>query len=324
MFMIKLSIVIPAFNSQGTIGQVISRVEETINNLGDSYTHEIIVVNDSSRDNTLDVCKGLALSDKRVKVISFSKNFGQHSAIMAGFRASTGDYTICLDDDLQTPPEEIGSLVYKLESGKYDVVYAYYNDKKHSGFRNLGSRINDLMAEYLINKPKNLKVSSYFIARKFVIDEIIKYDKPYPYILGLILRITDNIGGIPVEHSERKIGKSNYTLKKLIKLWLNGFTNFSVRPLRVSSITGFILAIISAVYSLAIMVRKLVNPEIQLGWTSIMVTVIFIGAVQLMSIGLLGEYVGRIYLSINKTPQYTIKEVYGEETEKERGVIISK
>lgn len=304
----KISIVIPVYNSESTIKEVAQRLIETINKT--KYEYEIILVNDNSKDNTLKECKQLVKENGKIKLINFSKNFGQHHALMAGLRLATGHYIVCMDDDLQTVPEELPKLVYELEKGGYDIVYASYQVKKHSWFRNIGSAINDMMLEYLINKPKCLKVSSYFIARRFVICEIVKYDKPYPYILGLVLRITDNIGNVLIEHNKRKIGKSNYSFKKLIRLWLNGFTNFSVRPLRLASLLGVLFAFIGFLFIIIIVIQKIVTPETQLGWTSTMTSIVFFGGIQLMTIGLLGEYIGRIYLSINKTPQYVIKEMF--------------
>jgi undecaprenyl-phosphate 4-deoxy-4-formamido-L-arabinose transferase len=187
-------------------------------------------------------------------------------------------------------------------------VYAQYKSKKHSLYRNAGSKLNSAMAEHLINKPSHVEMTSYFIARKFVIDEVVKYDSPYPYMAGLVFRVTQNIGGVYVEHRERQNGKSNYNFKKLVSLWFNGFTNFSVKPLRAASFMGFLFSITGFLTILFFILRKILDPNVPLGWTSTIVLIMFFGGIQLICIGLLGEYVGRVYLSINKTPQYVIKE----------------
>lgn len=304
----KLSVLIPVYNSEGTIAEVVKRIQSVVVNLDKKYEYEIILINDYSKDNTLDVCRELCENNKNIRLISFSKNFGQHHALMAGFKNAIGDYIICLDDDLQTPPEEINKLINCLEEGNYDVVYARYNIKNHSKFRNFGSYINGVMATHLINKPKDIYLGSFFICRKFIVEEIKKYDNPYPYIGGLIFRATQNIGSVVVEHRERKTGKSNYNISKLLSLWFNGFTNFSVKPLRISSLLGILLSCISFIFMIIVLIRKLINPEIQMGWTSLMVGIVFFGGIQLISIGLLGEYIGRIFLCINKSPQFVIKE----------------
>lgn len=318
--MSKISFVIPVYNSEFTVNELVIRIENVINKLENAYDYEIVLVNDFSKDKSLDVCKQICLNNKKVKLISFSKNFGQHSALMAGFRYATGDYIVSMDDDLQTSPEEVPKMLNKLISEDSDVVYAKYIEKKHSAFRNFGSYINNLMALYLLNKPKDITLSSFFVARKFIIDEVVKYENGFPYIGGLILRVTRNISNITVRHNERKFGKSNYSLKKLLKLWLNGFTNFSIKPLRISSLLGFAIFMISFICIIFLIIRKILTPQIQLGWTSIMVTVVFFGGLQLMSIGLVGEYIGRAFLCINKTPQYVIKEMYNFEKDEKNDI----
>lgn len=316
--MLRLSFIIPVYNSEQTIQQVCERLIDVLGNHIEKYTYEIILINDYSLDNSLEKCKRLAEINNNIKLVSFARNFGKHHGLMAGYRASSGDYIICLDDDLQNPPEEIFKLIKGIEQGGYDVVFGKPLDKKHSKFKNFGSLINKKMAEILIGKPKNLYISSYFILRKYIVDEIIKYDNPYPYIEGLILRTTKNIGNVEVIHRDREVGKSNFTIMKCIKLWLNGFTNFSIKPLRVATYIGFLLFVFSTVISIGLVIRKLFMPEIQLGYTSIMVVMIFFGAIQLLSIGLLGEYIGRIFIAINKAPQYVIKETVNVENKSER------
>jgi len=306
----KLSVVIPVYNSEKTIEKVVNQIEIAISKLNSKFDLEIILVNDYSKDNSLEVCKDICKHKSFVKLISFSKNFGQHNALMAGIKVAAGDYIISMDDDLQTPPDEMGKLIDELEKNNYDVVFAKYKTENKSIFRVFGSFVNDRMANILAEKPKNVTINSYFIMKKYIANEIIKYGHAYPYMGGLIFRVTQNVGNILIQHRDRKIGKSNYTLKKLLQLWFNGFTNFSVQPLRISSVFGLFFSITGFVYLLIIIIRKIINPGIPVGWTSIMAGIIFFGGIQLLSIGLLGEYIGRLFLSINKKPQYVIKEKY--------------
>lgn len=306
----KISVVIPVYNSEKTINEVVNKVIKAFNEMTKEYAFEIILINDGSKDKSSSICKEICNNETRVKFLNLSKNFGQLCAIMAGFSIVTGDYIVCMDDDLQNPPGEIEKLISTLVNNNYDIVFSKYENKKHSKFRNLGSKLSDLMAESLMDKPKDIYVSSFFIVRRFVIEEIKKYDNPYPYMTGLFFRTTKNVGSVLISHNERKYGRSGYNLKKLIGLVVNGFTNFSIKPLRLSSIIGSVLSAFSFIWMIFLIVQKLISPNINLGWTSIMVAVIFFGGIQLLSIGLLGEYVGRIFMCINKTPQYVIREKY--------------
>jgi len=304
----KLSIIIPVYNSEKTIEEVVSEIEIAVSNLNSKYDLEIILVNDYSKDNSLQVCKNICKHKSFVKLISFSKNFGQHNALMAGIKIASGDYIISMDDDLQTPPNEIGKLIDELERNNYDTVFGKYKTENKSIFRVFGSFVNDKMANILAEKPKYIKINSYFIMKRYIADEIIKYEHAYPYMGGLIFRVTQNVGNVLIQHRDRKIGKTNYTFIKLLQLWFDGFTNFSIQPLRISSVFGLFFSITGFVYLLIIIIRRIINPGIPAGWTSIMAAIIFFGGIQLLSIGLLGEYIGRVFLSINKKPQYVIKE----------------
>lgn len=310
----RVSIVIPVYNSEKTIEETIENICIIMHKVSEDYDYEIILVNDGSKDNVRSVLLKLAKNNK-IKMIELSKNFGQHNAIMAGLSSSNGDYIVCMDDDLQTPSTGILKLLKKIKENDYDVVYGKYEEKKHNRFRNFGSCVNDLMANMLINKPKNIVMTSFFIMKRYILEEIIKYQNPYPYLGGLIFRVTDNVGDVLVEHKERPYGKSNYNLKKLLKLWLNGFTNFSIKPLRISTLFGLFFSLASFVAMLVILIQKLIKPDVQLGWTSLIIAIIFFGGIQLLSLGLIGEYIGRIFLCLNKTPQYVIKEKINIEEE---------
>ena len=306
----KISVVIPCYGSESTIETVVKEVVDTICQRDNDY--EVILVNDCSPDGVWNNIVKLSKENSKVKGICMAKNFGQHSALMAGYRSSTGDVVISMDDDGQTPADELYKLVDKINEG-YDVVYATYDNKRHSGFRNFGSKVNDFMCEKLLNKPKGLMVTSYFIARRFVVDEICRYKNPYTYVIGLIFRTTKNIGTVPVTHRERMQGNSGYTLGKLLGLWMNGFTAFSVKPLRIATMSGVIFAIVGFLYVLFILVNKITNPSVPIGWSSTIAAIMIVGGVILCMLGMIGEYLGRIYISINDAPQYVIKEKTYEE-----------
>ncbi len=305
--MTKISFVIPCYRSEKTITSVVDEIKATVSS-SQEYDYEIILVNDSSPDNVYSVIKDLAESDTKIKAIDLSKNFGQHSAILTGYRYVTGDIIICLDDDGQTPASEMFLLINKLYEG-YDVVFAKYADKKHSLGRNLGSKVNDLMTRALLDKPKDLSIMSYFCCRRFIVEEMIRYNNPYPYVSGLLLRSTNKITNVNITHRERENGSSGYTLSKLLSLWINGFTSFSVKPLRIATFCGVFFALIGFLFGTYTIINKLfINPAAPIGYSSVMAVLSFLGGMILMMMGLIGEYIGRIYISINNSPQAVIRQ----------------
>lgn len=302
----KVSFVIPCYRSENTLENVTTEITDTMKALKE-YEYEILLVNDFSPDNTLGVIRRLCAADERIRGISFTKNFGQHAALMAGLRHAQGDYVICLDDDGQTPADEAGKLIAKLEEG-YDAVYARYEHKHHSAFRNLGSRINERMTRVLLDKPADLFISSYFGVRRVIVKDMIRYENSYPYVIGLVLRATKNITNVTVEHRDRQAGRSGYTFKKLLGLWINGFTAFSVKPLRIATMIGAISAGLGFLYGLYTIIKRLVNPLVPVGFSALMSAVVFFGGMLMLMMGLVGEYIGRIYISLNNSPQYVIRE----------------
>ena len=300
----KLSICIPVFNGERTIQRLVERVHEELK----EYQLEFVLVNDGSKDTSDAVCSRLAESYDDVRYISLRKNYGEHNAVMCALNHCTGEYAVIIDDDFQNPPSEIQKLILEAEKG-YDVVYTKYRKKRHSLFRNVGSKFNDWVATWLIGKPKDLYLSSFKLIRREVIDEIIKYTGPFPYIDGLILRVTDNITSIYVEHAARVEGRSNYTLAKLINLWMNMFINFSIKPLRIVTLIGGFTALVSGCLGLYFFIDKIVHPDTTpVGWASLSVIILFLGSVQLIGLGIAGEYIGKIYLDLNGTPQWVIKK----------------
>lgn len=308
----KISFVVPCYNSENTIEKVIEEVDTTIKKQED-YSYEVILVNDCSKDNVWNKIKQICEKNKNVKGVSFAKNFGQHAALIAGYKYVSGDIVVSIDDDGQIPVDEVFSLIEKIEEG-YDVVYASYANKKHSFFRNIGTKLNNFMCEKLLKKPKELMITSYFAAKKFIIDEVVKYNNPYTYVPGLVLRTTNNIASVPVKHRQREVGSSGYNFKKLLSLWINGFTAFSVVPLRISMILGITISFLGFIYMIYVLINKIINPIVPLGWTSTISILLLLGGMILFVLGMIGEYIGRIYISINNSPQYVIKETINIES----------
>lgn len=313
----KLSFIIPCYCSEKSVGAVISEVIETVENDG-RYDYEIVCINDFSKDNTLEVLKHLAKENTKIKVLSFSRNFGQHSALMAGFNYATGDIIVCLDDDGQNPPSEMFKLIDKLEEG-YDLVSAKYEEKKRSLFRRIGTKLSFWMSSYFIGKPKDIDLNSYYVFKRYILEEIIKYKNAYPFVHGLILRITRNMANVLIKHKSREHGASGYSFKKLLSLWMNGFTAFSEKPLRLASIFGVLCSVSGFSYGIATVIRKIINPSIPAGYSSIMTAVLILSGIIMLFLGLLGEYIGRIYISLNKAPQFAIRETYNILTDSDKG-----
>lgn len=311
----KVSFVIPCYRSEHMIGKVVEEINRTMEGMP-QYTYEIVLVNDCSPDDTFGAIKALAETYSFVKGINLAKNFGQHSALMAGFRHITGDVVVCLDDDGQTPADEVGKLLARIEEGE-DVVYAKYDHKQHSAFRNMGSKVNELMTRFMLGKPKELYISSYFAARRFVIDDVIRYENSYPYVIGLVLRATKRISNVSVNHREREEGTSGYTIKKLLGLWFNGFTAFSVKPLRIATLMGGVSAACGFAYGLYTIIKKMVIPDVPVGFSALMSAIVVFGGMIMLMLGLIGEYIGRIYISLNSAPQYVIRDVVNIETKED-------
>ncbi len=311
-----ISIVIPCYRSGGMLAEVVDEINGEMEKCRDSYDYEIILVNDCSPDDTFEVIRKLCGKQENITGVNLAKNFGQHAALMAGFHQMRGDILVCMDDDGQTPAGAIGDLIKGLEEGS-DVVYARYGNKRHNAFRNFGSRVNDWMLCFLLDKPKDLYISSFFAARRFVVDEMLRYRNPYPYVIGLVLRSTRNISNVEVEHRDRRAGESGYTLGKLLGLWFNGFTAFSEKPLRIATMLGMVCACLGFLYGVYTVIKKLVNPMVPIGFSSLMAAIVFIGGMLMVMLGLVGEYIGRMYICMNNAPQYVVREIVNEKEQQE-------
>ena len=304
----KVSFVIPCYNASNNIRGVIEEIKEAMAKRPQAG-YEIILVNDGSRDDTAAAIRSIALSDPAVTAVDLVKNVGQPGALLAGLHYVTGDYVMTSDDDGQTPAGRVWDFLAELEKG-YDVVCARYTDRDQpSFFRRIGSSLNRGMSDWLIEKPEGVYMAAFFMARRYITDEMIRYQKPYPYISGLILRITQNVGNLDVEQRSRVSGSSGYTPKKLLNLWMNGFTAFSIKPLRIAAVAGTVLAVLGILTTVLTIIRKVMIPETAAGCSLLIAAVLGVGGLILIFMGLIGEYIGRIYMCINETPQFVVKEV---------------
>jgi undecaprenyl-phosphate 4-deoxy-4-formamido-L-arabinose transferase len=303
---IGLSIVIPVYRGAATIGCLV----DTLSQLRPEGGLEIVLVNDGSPDNSNEVCQQLV---RRATVpltyVEHARNFGEHNAVMTGLRLARGAYVITMDDDLQNPPEEVLRLYDHARQGNWDVVYTRYGVKQHAGWRNVGSRFANAVADRLLDKPKGLYLSSFRCMSALVVRSVTKYHGPYPYVDGLIMQVTQRIASIEVRHLPRAEGRSNYTLQRLVRLWLNLATSFSLAPLRLAIYAGAFMALLGAAGAFATIAEALIWRDTPSGWASTMTVLLIVGGVQSMILGVLGEYVGRTFLSANGKPQGTVRLV---------------
>ena len=309
---VVLSVVVPVYRSEKILPVLVQKSLETAAELGYADQFELILVNDCSPDNSWAVIAELAREHSFVRGVSLRRNFGQHNAVMAGLHHANGRFVVLMDDDLQHPPEAIGEIIAAL-SGGFDACYTHYDDRQHALWKVMGSRFNDAVATLLLNKPRGLYLSSFKGMRREVVQEVIRYDGPYAYVDGLILDITRSITSVRIQHQPRHEGEGNYNLRRSISLWLKMATSFSVLPLRVATLTGFALAAVSALIILFILVEKLLNPDLPRGWASLIATVLFVGGIQTMCLGVMGEYIGRSYLKLNKKPQFVVARTTWQE-----------
>ena len=298
-----ISLVIPTYKGAKTLPTLIEELMIIFKN----HKIEIIIVNDFSPDTTHE--DTMLLLDKypnKITYLKLSKNFGEHSATMAGLRHSEGNLIVIMDDDGQNPPEEAYKLAEFSLKSEYDVIFTKYQIKKDSFIRNLMSKIANISAQIILKKPKEIYFSSFKAIKRNIVDEIIKYEGAFPYIDGLLLSITSNIGSFDVIHKERKQGKSSYNIYKLAKHYSNLIINFSTFPIHLFSVLGLIITIISFLVIIAIAVEKMINPNVPIGYSTLISVLIFFSGVQLLFLGLIGEYVGKILKNVNKENQYNI------------------
>lgn len=305
----KVSLVIPCYNSEKYISDVIHKTIDVLEgNLDKDY--EIILVNDGSIDGTLQKLKEISLNNKKIIVIDLTKNFGQANAMMAGYNHATGDLIVHSDDDGQTPIEDLNKLLNEINKG-YDIVFGnFIGRKKNSKFQNIATRVNNFTSTKLMGKPKNIHMGNFWVCRKYIIDSITKSTDPNPFIGGLFLSVTKNFSSVQTNHHKRKFGKTKYTLSKMLNLWVSGLTGFSILPLRIASLFGIFTSIVGFFFLITIIIQKILNPDIQAGYTSLMSIIIFFSGLIMLLLGVIGEYIGRIYQNSGNNSQYCIRKIY--------------
>lgn len=303
------SVIIPCYKSSHTIREVVELTAAKLEELGRT-PFEFVLVDDCSPDDgeTISTLKVLADEHDYVKVVELAKNSGQHNAVMAGLNYAEGDVLIAMDDDMQTHPSQLPKLFEAFDQG-YDIVYGYYPEKHHGAFRNFGSWVNYTSVRILIGKPKDLKTSSFWIIKRFVRDYVVQYKSHYTHLQGLFLRTTRNIASVPVEHFERAFGQSGYTFNKLIGLWSN-IMGYSIVPLRIATRLGVTLSFLSIIAAVVVIIKKLMHPNMAVGWASTIVTIIFFSGLILLFMGLIGEYIGRMYQNLSNDPQFVVRDIY--------------
>jgi polyisoprenyl-phosphate glycosyltransferase len=299
----KYSIVVPVYNSEDSLTELCNRIHKTFIKIKQDY--EIILVDDCSKDNSWTIMNQLNKKNRKIKVIQLMKNFGQNSALMCGFNHARGDYIITIDDDLQNPPEELPKMINKINQG-YDVVYGVYRKKKHNIFRNAGS----IIGKKFFSKVSGIKfnVTSFRIFTKKVRNEIIKFDSYNVNVNVLLAYISNKVGRCFVKHKKREHGMTNYSLNKLIRYTLDLIFNSTIFPLRLATLFGLIFSTISFIISLYFIMQYYFNNIIVGGFTSTILSITFLSGIILLIIGIIGEYIGRIFLTLHKKPQYIIRQ----------------
>jgi undecaprenyl-phosphate 4-deoxy-4-formamido-L-arabinose transferase len=301
-----LSFVIPLYHSADTIGSVVREIEA----LEIEGGHEIVLVHDGSGEPTATVCRQILREAKvPITLVEHARNYGEHNAVLTGWRHALGAHIVNLDDDGQHPPTEAVRLWRHAVATGLDVVFGHYEEKQHSTWRNFGSWFTNRMTDWALDKPHGFYLSSFRCVNAFVARQVVAYAGPYPYIDGLLLQVTQRIGSIPVRHEARAAGTSTYTFRRLVRLWLSAWINFSVLPLRVATVAGIVIAIIG-VFALGWVVwlySQSRGPEYGFGW--LMASLLIFSGAQLVMLGLIGEYVGRMFLTINQRPQAVVRDV---------------
>jgi len=301
-----ISIIIPCYRSAATLPNVVDEIK-TVFSAQSHHDYQIVLVNDCSPDNTFEIISKLCEKDKKIVGVNLSRNYGQACARMAALSFVKGECTVCMDDDGQHPAEGIFLLVHKIDEG-YDMVYARFHHKKHSLFKRFTSRIFGKLMEAIGVKPKGISTSSFFAWSNFAVEELKKYHSPTPSEGSYLMKVSSRFANVDMPHRARLVGTTNYTLSRMINLAITGFTNFTIVPLRAASVIGIILAIFGLLSGLFLVFRKMVYPDIAVGYTSIMAIVLLLGGIILIVQGLLGEYIGRIYMMLSDMPQYRIRE----------------
>jgi glycosyltransferase involved in cell wall biosynthesis len=304
---VALSFVVPVYRGARTIGAVVDAIAQLRIDGG----VEVVLVNDGSPDDSGDVCRALTRrTDVPVTLVDLARNAGEHNAVITGLRHARGEYVVTIDDDLQNPIDEARRVYEHARAGNWDVVYTRYAVKQHAAWRNLGSGFANRVADWLLDKPRGLYLSSFRCMSRFVVDNVIRYTGPFPYVDGLVLQVAGRIDSIEVVHLSREEGRSNYTVAKLVRLWLNLFVNFSVKPLRIASGVGLAFMVLGMIGTVVVVVEGLLGLTPP-GWASLAAATLMLSGVELMLLGIVGEYLGNLVMVVNGKPQAVVREVVG-------------
>jgi undecaprenyl-phosphate 4-deoxy-4-formamido-L-arabinose transferase len=310
-----LSIVVPVYNGADTVAELVQALAD----LPVPGGHEIVLVVDGSPDRSLEVAKGLFETTRvPLTVVDHARNFGEHNSVLTGLRHAQGAWVVTMDDDLQNPPSEVLRLVAYARDNGLDAVYTRFATKEHAAWRNLGSRFTNRVADWLLDKPKGLYLSSFRCLSAFVVEQVARYTGPFPYIDGLVMQATHKVGTLEVKHLPRAVGRSNYTFRRLVRLWMNMFVNFSVMPLRLSTLSGLAISFLGVIGVIWVVAESLIRATPP-GWGSLMAAVLLLSGVQLLILGIVGEYLGRLYLTANGKPQGIIRAVERNQPAEEPG-----
>jgi glycosyltransferase involved in cell wall biosynthesis len=302
----EISFIIPLYNSAPTIAAVVRQIEALSLDGG----HEIILVNDGSADDTADVCRELIRTARiPITLVQHARNFGEHNAVLTGWRHARGTYLVNLDDDGQNPPAEAARLCQHARETGLDVVYGHYVTKQHSAWRNAGSWLTNRVTDLAVDKPRGFYLSSFRCVTRFVAEQVTRYAGPFPYLDGLILQVTQRVGSLEVEHVARQAGASGYTMRRLLRLWMSAWINFSVLPLRVATVLGLATATLGLVAFGVVLCLWLTDRGPEYGWGWLMAAILVFSGAQLVMLGLIGEYIGRMFITVNQRPQAVVREV---------------
>ena len=302
-----VSVVIPCYRSELTIRTVVGEIKDTVSER-EGWDYQIVLVNDCSPDNTFSVIKELCSEDRKIIGVDMSRNFGQETAIVAGLGYASGDAVVVMDDDGQHPTKEMWKLIDKMQEG-YDIVYAAFPHKHHSWFKRFTSDLHGVINEWIGCKPKGIILSSFWCLSPFCAKELSKYHSPFTSRGGYLMRITQKFANVEIdEHRDRLAGSSGYNLKKMLELWFSNFTNFSIVPIRAMAKLGWIIAAMGFLFGIYLVIRKLFDPSVAIGYTSIMSVILFIGGIIIAMIGFIGEYIGRTYMTVSGMPQFIVRQ----------------
>ena len=304
-----ISVVIPVFNSADLVSATVDELRDELDRVGQAF--ELVLVDDGSEDDSWSVISALATDDERITVIRLLRNYGQHSAMLCGLRATTGEWVVTMDDDGQNPPTEIAPLLEAAVDGDHDVVFGRFHAPQKSFTRRLGSRAINRINTRVFGKPPHLAVSNFRLLHRRVVDRITASTTPYPYLTGQALKYSTNPGNLDVDHRPRAVGDSNYTLVRIIRLVLTIMFSYSAAPVHVMALVGLIVSIGAFVLGSVYLVTAIVSGTNVEGWASVAVLLSFLNGVAILMLSMLAEYTVRILTQLSDSQPYQVAQRVG-------------